>query len=221
MESCSNQKSVKQRFFKVETLCLDDSFAHTWHYLNQLHLECFSNNLENVPTYAEHLLAAEAGTGRLVRKNERSKVQTDPWWKPAPEHSGPQTGAKVHLPIGQRHYAHSQDNAGVDSGQVSKCPWVAQPEPGLEPGQAFLERPENCCASMLPIQPDRAWEDLQKRMGETSQIHVCHACSVIPRKTQGCNCCQRCIKKVLSKGFEYLCKCDISVFFINTFSQHF
>ena len=44
MESCGNQKSVKQiqiyfRLFKVATLCLDDSFAHSWHFLNQLHLE--------------------------------------------------------------------------------------------------------------------------------------------------------------------------------------
>ena len=46
------------RFFKVATLCLDDSFAHSWHSLNQLHLACFSNSLEGVPTYAEHLLAA-------------------------------------------------------------------------------------------------------------------------------------------------------------------
>ena len=43
MESCNNQKkSVKQitiylRFFKVATLCLDDSVAHAWHSLNQLH----------------------------------------------------------------------------------------------------------------------------------------------------------------------------------------
>ena len=58
-------KSVKQiniylylGFFKVDTFCLGDSFAHAWHSLNQLHLECFSNNLEGVPTYAEHLLAA-------------------------------------------------------------------------------------------------------------------------------------------------------------------
>ena len=61
MESCSNQKSVKQinmylRFFKVATLCLDDSIAHSWHSLNQLHLECFSNSLEGVPTYAEYFL---------------------------------------------------------------------------------------------------------------------------------------------------------------------
>ena len=43
MESYRNQKSVKSkyildfRFFKVATLCLEDSFAHSWHYLNQLH----------------------------------------------------------------------------------------------------------------------------------------------------------------------------------------
>ena len=65
MESCSNQKSVKQikiyfRFFKVATLCLEDSFTHSWHFLNQLHLECFFNSLEGVPTYAEQLLAAFA-----------------------------------------------------------------------------------------------------------------------------------------------------------------
>ena len=31
------------RFFKVATLCLDDSFAHSWHSLNQLH-EVFTWN---------------------------------------------------------------------------------------------------------------------------------------------------------------------------------
>ena len=44
MESCKNQKSVKQikiyvnlRLFKVAALCLDDSFAHSWHSFNQFH----------------------------------------------------------------------------------------------------------------------------------------------------------------------------------------
>ena len=46
------------RFFKVATLCLDDSFAHSWHSLNQLHLECFPNRLEGVPTYTGHLSVA-------------------------------------------------------------------------------------------------------------------------------------------------------------------
>ena len=63
MESCSNQKSVEQikiyfKFFKVANLCLHESFAHSWHSLNQFHLERFSNSLEGVPTFAEHLLAA-------------------------------------------------------------------------------------------------------------------------------------------------------------------
>ena len=35
MESCSNETSFKQ--IKVATLCLVDSFAHSWHSLNQLH----------------------------------------------------------------------------------------------------------------------------------------------------------------------------------------
>jgi hypothetical protein len=39
-------------------ICLDDSFEHSWNSLNQLHPECFSNSIEVVPTYAEHLLAA-------------------------------------------------------------------------------------------------------------------------------------------------------------------
>ena len=44
METHSNQKSVKQMkmFFifeilQIATFCLDDSFAHSWHSLNQLH----------------------------------------------------------------------------------------------------------------------------------------------------------------------------------------
>ena len=62
MESCSNQRRVEHNiyfiFFKVATLFLDDSIAHSWHSLNQLHLEFFSNSLEGVLTHAEHLLAA-------------------------------------------------------------------------------------------------------------------------------------------------------------------
>ena len=46
------------RFFKVVTLCLDGSFAHSRHSLNQIHEECYPNSIEGVPTYAEPLLAA-------------------------------------------------------------------------------------------------------------------------------------------------------------------
>jgi hypothetical protein len=86
-------------------------------------------------------------------------------------------------------HAHSQDSVGVASGQVSECPWVAQPEPGLEPNQTSLERPENSCAAMLPIQPVRAWEDLQRRM--------CQACSVIPPLLQDGVAVQTCFVRLL------------------------
>ena len=46
--------------------------------------------------------------------------------------------------------APRQDCAGVASGQISECPWVAQPEPGLEPDRTSLEVPENSCAATLP-----------------------------------------------------------------------
>jgi hypothetical protein len=69
------------------------------------------------------------------------------------------------------------------SGQVSECLWVAQPEPGQVPDKSSLERPEISWAATLLIQPDRAWEDLQRRMCETPQIQVCQASSVIPKKT--------------------------------------
>jgi hypothetical protein len=43
---------------------------------------------------------------------------------------------------------------------------------------------------------------------------VFQACSVKPKKTEGCNRCQRCFNKVLSIGYEYLCKCYISVIYL-------
>ena len=58
MESCSNKKSDKQikiyfRFFKVATLCLNDSFTHSWHSLNKLHGVVTWNTVQltGVPCY--------------------------------------------------------------------------------------------------------------------------------------------------------------------------
>ena len=64
MESCSNWKSVKSkyilylRYFKVATLCLDDSFAHSWHSLNQLHEVVTLNafQLTGVPWWSYFLM---------------------------------------------------------------------------------------------------------------------------------------------------------------------
>jgi hypothetical protein len=55
-----------------------------------------------------------------------------------------------------------------------------------------------------------------KNGGGTPQIQVCQACSLIPKKTWGCNRCQRCFNKLMSKGSEYLWKWDIS-FSLQTF----
>ena len=81
------------RFFKVATLCLDDSFALSWHSLNQLHLECFSS-LEGVLTYAKHLLAAfpslccpthpkpsRLGCGRVIveARSSDAALHHSPW----------------------------------------------------------------------------------------------------------------------------------------------
>ena len=104
MESCSTQKSVKQikidvRFFNVDTLCLDDSVAHSWHSLNQLHLESFSNNIEGVPINAEHLLASfpslcsptypkpsQLGWGRVIveARSSNSALHHSPSWSNSP-----------------------------------------------------------------------------------------------------------------------------------------
>ena len=82
----------------------------------------------------------------------------------------------------------------------------------LETNRTSLERPENRCAETLPIQPDRTSEDLQRGIVETPQIQVCQACSIIPKKTRGCNHFQRSFNKVQSKGSEYLCKRDFLMF---------
>ena len=99
---------------------------------------------------------------------------------------------------------------------------MIHPEPRLEPDRTSLERPVQRSAPSNLTEFERLsreeWEKLPKyrcaklvasyprRMGETTQIQVCQACSVIPKKTRGCN---HCFNKVLSKGSEYLCKCDI------------
>ena len=51
--------------------------------------------------------------------------------------------------------------------------------------------------------------DLQKIMGETPQIQVCHACSIIPKKTLCCNRCQKYWVKGLNTYvnviFQFIC----------------
>ena len=141
-------------------------------------------------------------------KDEQSKVESDPWWKSAPEQRF--TFQQDNDP---KHKAKTMQEWLWDTAQ---CPVVAQPEFRLEPDQTSLERPGNSCAATFPIQPEGAWEDLQRRMGETPQIEVCQACSIIPKNTWYCNRYQRCFNKVLRKGSEY--KSDILVFWKHVYA---
>ena len=63
MESLSNKKSVNKskyilysKFLKVATLFLDDSFAHSWHSLNQLHEVVTWNTFPKVLKEFPHML---------------------------------------------------------------------------------------------------------------------------------------------------------------------
>ena len=149
-----------------------------------------------------------AGTGRLVRiegKMNRAKYREilDENLLQSPQD----------LRLGQM-FTFQQDNNPKHTAKTMH--WVAQPEPGLEPDRTSLERPENRCAAMLSIQIGRAWEDLQRRMEETPQIQGWQACNIIPKKTRGCNRCQRWVNKVLSKGSENLFKCEMLLYLSNS-----
>ena len=70
--------------------------------------------------------------------------------------------------------------------------------------------------------PHPTWHSLRgatEKNGITFHAQVCKACHIIPKKTPGCNPCQWCFNKALTKGSEYLCQCDISVFPFNTFAK--
>ena len=61
------------------------------------------------------------------------------------------------LRLGQR-FPFQQDNNPKHIAKTTQ-EWLRDkslniPEPGLEPNQTSLERPENSCAATLPIQPD-------------------------------------------------------------------
>ena len=125
-----------------------------------------------------------AGTGRLVRIDAKMNGANyrDPWLKSAPELSGPQTRATVHLPKGQQHWAHSKDNAGVVSeislsGPAMAWTWTRSNRPLNEPDQTDLK----IAVQWLSQSNLRAWKYLQRRLGETPQM--CQACSFIPKKT--------------------------------------
>ena len=84
--------------------------------------------------------------------------------------------------------------------------WPSQ-SPDFDTVETSMERPLQRCSSFNLAELERIcreeWAKLPKQ--------GCQAYSVIPKTTQGCNRCQMCFNKVLSKGSEYLHKCDISL----------
>ena len=62
MESCSNQNSVKHislifEILQIATICLEDSFAHSWHSLNYLHEVVNWNAFPTVLKEFPHMLS--------------------------------------------------------------------------------------------------------------------------------------------------------------------
>ena len=144
-------------------------------------------------------------------QDEQSKVQRDPWWKPASEHSGPQTGVKVHLPTGQWPQTHSDFGTSLWmslSGTARVRTWTWSNISG--------ETWKELCSD-APRPTRQSLRGSAEKNGETPQIQVCQAVSVISKKNQGSSRCQRFFNRVLSKGSEYLCKCDIELFMKTSF----
>ncbi len=137
-------------------------------------------------------------------KDECRKVHSDPWWKPAPEPSGPQTEAKIHLTMRQRPKTHSQENKGVAAGQVCECPWVAQPEPRSKSCQTSLERAEIAVHRCFPSN----LKELGRIYKEECEKMPTNRCAkrVASYWSWSCNRCQWCCNTVLGYGCEHICK---------------
>ena len=71
--------------------------------------------------------------------------------------------------------AYSQSNTGMASEQERESPWVAQPKLRFESHLESVERLEDFCSPMFRIQLDRAWPNLQGKMGGNPQIQMCKA----------------------------------------------
>ncbi len=66
-----------------------------------------------------------------------------------------------------RRFIFQQDNdpkhtARVAYRQLCECSWVAQPQPGIEPNQIFLEKPENVCLPPSNLTELERWRGEEK-----------------------------------------------------------
>ena len=124
-------------------------------------------------------------------KDEQSKVQRDPWWKPAPECSGPQTGAKV-----------------------SECPWwEAQTENLWRDLKIAVQQCSPSNLTDLERICIEEWEILPK-------YRYAKPVASYPRRLEAVIAAKGASTKYLVKGLN-IGKCDISVHCFNFFWQAF
>ncbi len=117
----------------------------------------------------------------VYQRQSRKKLNAPKYWD---DENTVQSTQNLRL---HRMFTFQQDSdpkhtARVAFRQLCECPWVAQPEPVLEPNQIFLEKPENV---HLP-QSNLTELETRRRMVDNCQIWMCKACRIIPQKTWGC-----------------------------------
>ncbi len=142
-----------------------------------------------------------AGTEGLIRVEE--KLNAPKYWESLNENP---VQSIPNLRLGRR-FTFQQDNgpkhtARVAYRQLCECPWVAQPEPELEPNQIFLEKPEK-----VHLPPSNLTE-LERWRGEEKNCQMSKACRIKQKKTWGCKGASA---KYLVKGMN-TCNVLISVF---------
>jgi hypothetical protein len=117
--------------------------------------------------------------------DEQSKVQRCPWWKPSPERSDWCGGSPSN-----RTTTLSTQPFGDKSLNVLE--WPSQ-SPDLNPIEPLWR---DLIVSVQRCSPSNLTE-LEKICREHNKLskYRCQACSVIPKKTQGCNRCQNVLQQ--------------------------
>ncbi len=123
-----------------------------------------------------------AVTERLIRVEEN--LNAPKYWDSLNENL---VQSIQNLRLGRR-FAFQQDNdpmhtARVKYRQLCECPWVAQPEPELEPNEIFLEKPENVHLPHPTWQSLRG-EEVRRRMADNCHMLMSKACHIKQKRLE-------------------------------------